>query len=119
MANRGRPTKYNPEYCQDIIEYFKSEANETLPLFEEYATNLDISKSTLYKWAEDHKDFSDAMQKAKQIQETKWIQKSLANEVNVKFSIFMGKNCFGWTDRTESTHKVDSVDDIIKAISGD
>ena len=119
MAKMGAPSKYKPEYCQDIIAYFKDAANESLPLFEEYATNLDISKSTLYKWAEDHEDFSDAMKKAKQIQETKWIQGSLSNKYNVSFAIFMGKNCFGWTDKTEQTHKVDSVDDIIKAISGD
>ena len=33
----GRPTKYKPEYCQAIIEYFKDPEVQPLPLFEDYA----------------------------------------------------------------------------------
>lgn len=115
----GRPTKYKPEYCQAIIEYFKDPEVQPLPLFEDYAIKLDVSKSTLYKWGEDHKEFSDSLKRCKEIQEARWVNGALQNKFNVPFAIFMGKNCFGWTDKAETTHRVESVDDIVRAISGD
>jgi len=96
----GRPSKYKKRYCDELIDYFKDESVKPLPLFEDFAQLLDIAKSTLYKWGEQHPEFSDALKRAKEIQESRWIKGALDNKFNVTFAIFMGKNNFGWKDRT-------------------
>jgi len=62
----GRPTDYRPEYCDDIVDYL-TEGRHII----EYAAKLSVAKSTIYKWAEQHQEFSDALKKA-QAKSTAW-----------------------------------------------
>lgn len=75
-----RPTKYRPEYCQKIIEYFSvdpyskhvdADGNHTglppkAPCIERFADSIGVVKSTLYEWAKRHKEFSNAISIARQ-----------------------------------------------------
>lgn len=56
----GQPTKYDPKYCAEIIEFL---AQGKHPV--QFAAKISISKSTLYKWATEHPEFSDALEIAK------------------------------------------------------
>lgn len=119
----GRPTKYKPEYCEEIIKFFsaptvsvvledvvtksgevvtveRSVANK-LPTFERFCANLSVTTDTLFYWANENREFSVAYKKAKELQKDFWIENSMAGRYNAAFTIFAGKNMFGWRDKVE------------------
>jgi len=55
----GRPTKYDPTYCQEVLEMGARGFTK-----EQMAPELKVTLSTLYEWAESHRDFSEAMKEA-------------------------------------------------------
>lgn len=57
---RGRPSKYKPEYCDRLIAHMGKPAS-----FESFASQVDVDRDTLYEWRKVHKDFSDAHKKGK------------------------------------------------------
>lgn len=115
----GRPTKYKPEYCAEIIRYFNREpyqiegtgkneqgedvggkrvAND-LPFFSGFATKIGVCVDTLIEWTKVYPDFSEAYKKAKEMQEQIWATNSLYGLYNPAFTIFLGKNVFKWQDK--------------------
>jgi transposase-like protein len=64
----GRPTDYNPDFCERVIELGKQGKSVT-----QIACALDVVKSTLYLWEQEHPEFSDAMKKARQHAQT-WFE---------------------------------------------
>lgn len=58
----GRPTDYLPEYCERVLELGREGKSHT-----QIAASLDIAKSTLYLWMEQHPEFSDAMTRAREL----------------------------------------------------
>ncbi|XQA74607.1 helix-turn-helix domain-containing protein [Xanthomonas sacchari] len=63
----GRPSDYSPEYCQTVIDLGKQGKSVV-----QMACALDVAKSTLYVWAENHPEFSDAFTRAKQWAQDWW-----------------------------------------------
>lgn len=58
----GRPTKYRPEFCQDIINHMtEGYSIESFPavIYNQY--KIAVSKQSIYEWEEVHQDFSDAI----------------------------------------------------------
>lgn len=51
----GRPTKYKPEYCAQLIEHMKEGYS-----FEAFAGLICVSIDSLYEWTKVHPDFSEA-----------------------------------------------------------
>lgn len=51
----GRPTKYDPQYCQGLVDHMGSGLS-----FESYAAVIDVHTDTLYQWCHDHTNFSEA-----------------------------------------------------------
>jgi hypothetical protein len=120
----GRPTKYDPEYCNQIVEYFnkppfhieykreyynngelKSEypiqmANE-YPTFQRFAFSIGVNVDTLHEWKTQYPEFSEAYTRAKELQESIWSVNALQNLYNSQFAQFIGKNCFGYKDKQE------------------
>lgn len=52
----GRPTKYDPEICEKVLDLFKQGKS-----IRQICLILDISKSTFYLWKEEHEEFSDTI----------------------------------------------------------
>jgi hypothetical protein len=127
----GRPTKYDPKYCQEMIDFFDveytravekatkageiyidQEAN-SLPLIVQFAKHIGVARSTLHKWAtetdEDGKlknpEFSNAFACAKDMQEAMLISNGLEGKYQTQFAIFAAKNMIGWRDKQEIDHK--------------
>ena len=122
----GRPTDYNPEYCDQIIEYFKKPpfhteykreyfnngeiksetpiliANE-FPTFQGFADEIGVHFDTLREWVKVHKEFSESYAHAKALQEKIWLINGLQNLYNSQFAQFFGKNCLGYKDQQEIT----------------
>jgi len=120
----GQPTKYRPEYCQAIIDYFTVQPQQTvykrtyyadgtlksedpvvlpeqLPTFEKFADSIGVHKDTMYQWGKDYIEFSDSLSRAKQLQEYIWLVNGMSNLYNAQFAQFFGKNCLGYKDKTE------------------
>ena len=63
MAKIGRPTEYDPIFVDKLEDYLETTGREqtSLPTIEGFAIYLDVVKSTLYEWAKEHKEFSNAL----------------------------------------------------------
>lgn len=57
MARTGRPTKYHPKYCQQLIDHM----SQGLAI-ESFAAKLNVSIPTVYEWRKVHKEFSNAFE---------------------------------------------------------
>lgn len=106
----GRPTKYDPKYCEMIVDYFdvkhstgrgkNAEAAE-FPQFTAFARLIGVTRSTLFKWTQEFPEFSDAYKTAKELQEELLVNNSLKNRYNPYFAQFVLKNGHGYRDKTD------------------
>jgi hypothetical protein len=119
----GKPTKYRPKYCKEIIAYFDREpyiivdktvtyANGAskeitekeptdLPLFGKFAHKVGVTHDTLIDWTKSYPEFGEAYKRAKQLQEHILITNGLAGGYAPAFAIFTAKNILGWRDKHE------------------
>lgn len=51
----GRPSKYKPEYCAELIKHFESGL-----CYDAFAGVVSVCVDTLYQWEKDHAEFSEA-----------------------------------------------------------
>jgi hypothetical protein len=56
----GRPSEYRPEYCQLVIEKMSEGLSLTA-----FAGFIRVSKSSVYEWISAHREFSDAVSRAR------------------------------------------------------
>lgn len=116
----GAPTKYLPELCQNLLNFFDiepiiyrdititykdgstkeiSEAEGVnLPFFTQWCRRVGISTETMYQWIKQYPQFSDAYKKAKECQEEILVVNALRGTYNNAFAIFYSKNKLGYKD---------------------
>ena len=97
----GRPTKYKPEYCEELVEFMA----QGYP-YECFAATIGVGRSTLYDWEKEHQEFSDAKKVGKEMTYKALLEKGLDSlhdpgTLNNTVWIFMMKNMCDWTDRKE------------------
>jgi len=63
----GRPTDYDPSFCEAVIEYGRVGKSLTW-----IATELGVVKQTLHNWMAAHPEFLDAMTHAKELSQRWW-----------------------------------------------
>ena len=94
----GRPTKYKPEYT----EMLKKHMAEGLS-FESFAGVLLVTRSTIYKWVDEHEEFSDAKNAGQHASLLFW-EKLNRSQAGGKIksgssnTIFTMKCRFGWRE---------------------
>ena len=107
---RGRPTKYLPKYCQQIIDYFTVEpldANGDAvapPYIQEFCLSIGINKSTLQEWVSKYPDFSNAYRIAKEKQRQLMVTLALQGHYNASFTWRAMMNMHGWRDKSDNVH---------------
>ena len=106
---------YQPEYCQQVIDYFTVEpykrhtdeqGKETgfpplLPTVEGFADSLGVLKSTVCQWAKKYPDFAHALSLARQKQHLFMIYAGLAGIYPAPFLLFLMNNsmfCAGYDE---------------------
>lgn len=95
----GRPSKYKPEFCEQLIS-FMSEGYS----FEAFAGEIEVAIDSISKWVNEHKEFSEA-KKIGQAISRKWWETAGQNGMyagkafNPTVWIFAMKNRFGWKDQ--------------------
>jgi|DEB0MinimDraft_6_1074348.scaffolds.fasta_scaffold85733_3 transposase len=109
----GRPTKYEPEMCDVVLELMKDGASKY-----EVAAELDIHIDTLCEWQkpEVNPEFSEAIKRGEALSRAWWERKGRKNLENKDFSYtgwYMNmKNRHGWSDKQETIDHSDKPDDI-------
>jgi len=56
----GRPSKFDPSYCDAVIDHLKDGASLT-----SFAAEIDVARSTINEWMEHYPEFSEACARAK------------------------------------------------------
>ncbi len=95
----GRPTDYKEEYCEEIIDYFKT--CEEFPTLAGFCAKIGICKQTMHTWAKQHSEFLDAIRKTKAMQEQKLVAGGLSEKYNASFARFVAMNYVGMTEQTD------------------
>lgn len=120
---RGRPSTYDPIYCDKIIEFFDIEpinykdvtmtykngdtVEKTIeeaapiPWFSDFEKSIGISAQTLKEWVRDYPAFSEAYKRAKVLQTQFIMTNALRNNFNGVFAIFTLKNVARWRDEDD------------------
>ncbi len=109
----GPPTKYRPEYCQELIDYFSIPAYKIdkktfttknavieepfavvndLPFLSNFAWDRKVEPATIDKWAKRYPDFQLALSHAKDLQKQFLIQNGIAGRYNSNFAVFTATN---------------------------
>lgn len=127
MSDTARPTKYKKSYCDDIVRFFAVPPSQTvykktyyadggvkseepivlpadLPTFQAFASSIGVHVDTLHEWRQQHEEFSEAYMRAKQMQESIWLVNGMSGRYNAQFAQFFGKNCLGYSDKSEVEH---------------
>lgn len=121
----GRPTVYDPKFCDEVIKYFDIEPHfETpvittykdgstkeeiklipsdLPTLAGFAVRIGVHRDTVDEWRRVHKEFSDAIKYAKECQENILITNGLQGIYAQPFAIMASKNILKWRDRSDVT----------------
>lgn len=101
----GRPTSYKPEYCQTAIDFLAQGYSVTA-----LAGFIGCARSSVFKWAEENAQFSDAL-KTGQAKASYFWEQTLRNvatkgEGNATAAIFGVKNrCRDdWSDLAQIDH---------------
>lgn len=99
----GRPSKYDPKYCEESIEYLRQGFSVTA-----LAGHIGVARSTIFKWAEENEEFSDALKTGQAMAAAFWertlLNVALTGEGNATAAIFGVKNRSreDWRDKTET-----------------
>ena len=98
----GRPTSYDPKYCQMLIEHMsKGLSYDTFP------PAIGVALSSIYLWEKNHPEFSEAKKEGTRAGMLFWEQAGINGMVggiqnfNAACWIFNMKNRFKWRDRNE------------------
>lgn len=130
MAEVGRPTKYTPELCEQLVEYFDCEpfmeverenpktgskyyerVPTELPTFERFAHQIGVSVSTLHNWKSEHPEFMEAYTRAQQLQKDILVQNGLNRLYDARFTMFMAVNNTDLVDKKERTLRTPDLAD--------
>lgn len=103
----GRPTKYDPKYCEELIDHMAEGLS-----FESFAGRIKVTFQTLYNWEKANADFFEAKRLGEAMGLLQAERMGLAGMHNPKeFSTgvyaFWMKNRFRWRDRTPEEIKED------------
>lgn len=113
----ARPSKYKPEYCEQVIELMSEGCS-----IEEVAFELKIRKQTLYNWTEQYPEFLDAIEIGRELS-LGWWMKEGRNGIKEKvfqtgLYVIQMANRFGWSSKTEQKLSTDKEDPIQVVIGG-
>lgn len=102
----GRPTDYNPEYCEQVIELGKEGKS-----LAQMCAHFDISRQTIDNWAAAHLEFLEALSRAKVHMQAKLEELGFSGLTSKEFNAAVWKKTMearfrdDYTERKELEHK--------------
>lgn len=141
----GRPTKYKPQYCKDLIKYFDKkptkivkvtkiikgfpvevevEKPNPIPTFDSFATeHCGVNQDTFYEWVKVHPEFSESFKRAKSFQKKMILYQCAYGFITPSYAVFLTKamtdlNDVSSVDITSGGEKVESfnISDYLKEL---
>lgn len=132
----GRPTKYRPELCDDIIKFFdrplyvkkitrkwvdgeeqiiEQEVPNETPFLARWCRKHKINVTAPSEWAHKYPEFSKAIIDCKAIQEAFLVEHGIKGDHNGFMTFQTLKNVSGWRDKheVESKSEVRTIQEII------
>jgi hypothetical protein len=103
----ARPTKFNQEILDKAKHYLDvgfMEQEEVVPTIVGLAGYINIARSTVYEWAEEHKAFSDTLDDINAKQQRILVSKGLTGDFNATIAKLMLSN-HGVNETTVQDHK--------------
>lgn len=106
MGDVGRPTDYDPAYCEAVIEYGRAGKSRAW-----IASELCVVRQTLHNWEDAHPEFLDAMMRAKDLAQRWWEDAGQDGLADPKFNASVyGKSMAArfpedWREKAEVSHK--------------
>ena len=121
----GRPSEYTPEMVDKVDEYLaeckiwwdefhktRGEKSDTyervlnvkLPMVEGFAEYIDVSKRTLYNWAEKHEEFMHALDRISRQQHNMLAEGGIAGYFSPVITKLMLSNNHGYTEKSNVDH---------------
>lgn len=133
----GRPSKYKKEYCQMMIDFFsvppmKKKIDRTyyqngkiksskevyvpaeFPTLQKFRTMINVNVDTLYEWSKKHKEFSEALTHARDLQDNILVVNAMNGGYNGQFAQFFAKNRLGYKDKVETEIKSEGFKVVIE-----
>lgn len=119
--SKGRPTSYEGqitldkaleylESCKDVFEPESRTWSINLPKSEGLALYLGVARSTIYKWAQEHEDFSDILDRINAEQANRLINNGLSGKYNANIAkLALGKQGYSEKMETDVTTKGESI----------
>jgi DNA-binding XRE family transcriptional regulator len=101
----GRPSKYDQKYCAEAIQFMRDGYSVTA-----FAGHIGVARSTVFKWAEENEEFSDALKTAQALAALFWEDRlrevAMTGDGNASAAIFGVKNRSreDWKDKVEQEH---------------
>lgn len=129
IAKSGRPTKYKPKYCNEIIDYFEMCSQELerfletpslytiemgksvrfkpfkFPTLYKFAASIGVCRDTLHEWGKVYPKFSDSISRCKSIQAHMALMMGINDLGNAYIINAMLKNNHGWKDKPDDENK--------------
>jgi hypothetical protein len=108
LQKRGRKSKYKPEYCQAMIDFFNVAAvddngDAIAPRYVfEFADSIGVHHDTLHEWCSKHPEFSVAYNEAREYQKRIILNNAMLGYYNPSITWKMMMNMFGWRNKEES-----------------
>src|SRR5699024_12536532 len=101
LRKEGEPRKYTSSMPKKALDIIGSRGKSIT----QFARDMRVTRETVYEWARVHKEFSDALQRAKQWSEAHWEDKMESmmydREANAPLAQLYLVNRFGWTGQTQ------------------
>ena len=66
----GRPTDYDPKYCEELIAHMKEGFS-----LEAFAGRIGVCEKTLYNWRDAHEEFLQAIKRGQPASRFAWEKK--------------------------------------------
>jgi hypothetical protein len=96
----GRPTLYQPEFCDDVIALGKEGKS-----LAQMCAHFDIARSTIDAWAEANAEFSEALNRAKTHCQAWWEEKGMSGMEKPGFNAAVWKKSMEARFRDDYTER--------------
>lgn len=108
--NPGQPTKYKPEYCKLMLDYFDVKPSTDgiacdIPLMTRFVRKeLKVDYQTFLNWQEKHVEFFESVMECEKIVKEILITNNLNGLYQTRDFKFIAMNLTDMTDKTEIKH---------------
>lgn len=100
-SNAGRPSKYDPAFC-DLSAYLSHcETKNELPSKTGYAVYLSVAEQTIDNWSKDYPEFLGCLKELLTIEKQILINKGLTKQYSETLTKFLLSGCHGIREKTE------------------